>query len=259
MALWYEVGAGMQKVSFASRTTDRTAFLCASGPSLGQINPRYLNGPNRTVFALNNAYPVVRPDVWIGMDDPTCYNRELFSEPFMKILRGGYQNREIESGPVAQNFNTFYADCTKPDDKSDLFKLRKHDVDFVWHHNTMMLALHIIVWMGFDKIYLFGVDLDNSKQAYHASVKPENADNYKQETQTLYDEIHDWLRWFSIEAQHHGIKTYSCSPDSRINSYLDYHPYLEVIDQREKLVTRGLPLYNPIQLEEERERAQKPK
>ena len=251
MALWYDVGAGLNKISFASRTTDRTAFLCTSGPSLGQINTSYLQGPNRTVFALNNAYPAVRPDVWIGMDDPSCYSRELFSEPFMKILRGGYQQREIESGSISQNFNTYYADCTKPKDRGDLFQLRKHDVKFVWHGNTLMLAMHIIVWMGFNRIYLVGCDLDNSKQAYHGSIDLKVSEEYRLETQRLYDQIHNWLQWFAAEGQHHGIKTYSCSPDSRINQYLDYRSYLDVIDERESMIDRGQPLYNPVEVEEE--------
>lgn len=250
MALWYDVGAGMNKISFASRTTDRTAFLCASGPSLGLINPSYLNGPNRTVFALNNAYPTIRPDVWLGMDDPTCYSRELFGEPFIKILRGGYQNRPIESGAITRNFNTYYADCAPPKDRGELFNLRKHDVKFVWHGNTLMIAMHIIVWMGFNRIYLVGCDLDNSKQAYHSSVKADVSDDYLRETQRLYDQIHDWIQWFAAEGQHHGIKTYSCSPNSRINEYLDYRSYLDVIDEREQMIARNQPLYNPVAVEE---------
>jgi len=254
MALWYDVGAGFNKISFASRTTDRTAFLCTAGPSLGQINTKYLQGPNRTVFAINNAYPVVRPDVWIGMDDPSCYSRELFSEPFIKILRGGYQQREIESGAISQGFNTYYADCAKPKDRGDLFKLRRHDVKFVWHGNTLMLAMHIIAWMGFDRIYLVGCDLDNSKQAYHGSVKLDVSEEYRLKTQQLYDEIHNWLQWFAAEGQHHGIKTYSCSPGSRINQYLDYRSYLDVIDERESMIDRGRPLYNPVEVEDEIDR-----
>ena len=250
MALWYDVGAGMNKISFAARTTDRTAFLCASGPSLGQINANYLQGPNRTIFALNNAYPVVRPDVWLGMDDPTCYSRELFSEPFIKILRGGYQNRGIESGSISRGFNTYYADCSKPKDRAELFKLRKHDVSFVWHGNTLMLAMHVIVWMGFNRIYLLGCDLDNSKQAYHGSVKLDISEKYRLETQRLYDQIHEWIQWFAAEGQHHGIKTYSCSPNSRINEYLDYRSYLDVIDERENMIDRGQPLYCPTDVEE---------
>jgi hypothetical protein len=110
--------------------------------------------------------------------------------------------------------------------------------------------------MGFNRIYLIGCDLDNSKQAYHGSVKLDISEEYRLETQRLYDQIHQWLQWFAAEGQHHGIKTYSCSPNSRINTYLDYRSYLDVIDERERMIDRGQPLYCPTDVEDRLKKTQ---
>ncbi|NVK30997.1 MAG: hypothetical protein HWE20_08330 [Gammaproteobacteria bacterium] len=252
MALWYDVGAGMARCQMASRTTDqRTAFFVAAGPSLDFVDPAHLNGPGRTVTVMNNAYPKVRPDIWCGMDDPTCYPRELYDEPFIKIMRGGYQNREIETGPITRKFNLFYADCTKPNHRSDIFKLRQHDVKFVWHRSTFMITMHILVWMGYSKIYMFGCDLNTSKQAYTSGTVIKGlTDDRIARSQRLYDETNDWLRWFASESPKHGIEVISCSPESRINEYLPYRDYRNVIGEIESRLPYGYPKIHPTDAEE---------
>tara|TARA_Y100000361_G_C11161538_1_gene347724 strand:- start:4558 stop:5364 length:807 start_codon:yes stop_codon:yes gene_type:complete len=238
MALWYHSGNGWTKSTLAYRDHNCAAFLCCGGPSLKKIDPSLLKGPNRIVFGLNNVYPYVMPDWWIGMDDPKCYHRDIFHQPFPKIMRGGYQNRVTEKGLIHNKFfNLYYADTKKTDNFDDTFILRSHDVNFVWHWSTIATALHIIVWMGCKDIYLFGNDLNNKKVDYFDNVKL-NKKN-KDSNEKFYNKVYEYLRLFKENGKKYGINLYSCSENSRAHDYLEYFNYKDVISNLEGNLYKG--------------------
>lgn len=164
----------------------------------------------------------------------------------MKIMRGGLQDRSFEDYQINKNFNLFYADCKTPIDREDIFKLRNHDAHFVWHKNSFAMALHIILWMGFDKIYLFGCDFNNAEKDYFNEVKLD--DLKKKYNGLLYNELNHYLEWFAKTAPKYAIKVYSCSPHSRINEYLEYKDYLNVVSDLEKDLPKGRPLFHAAEL-----------
>ena len=247
MALWYETGNGMVKTSLARRENSCAAFVCCGGPSLTSINPKYLNGHNRLVFALNNTYPFVTPDVWVGMDDPACYHRDIFWQPFIKVMRGGYQDRLCGDEEIRHLHNMFYADVAKVDRAEEIFTRRAHDVRFVWGNNTLTTALHLITWMGCREIYLFGCDLDNSKKHYFNGVHL--GEKHQKWNQELYDELLSYLEWFSVTGKMFGVSVFSCSEDSKINSFLPFVNYLDVIQRKEKKLSYGKPLHHSVDME----------
>lgn len=231
MSLWYHTGNGWTKHTLAYRNHNCAAFICCGGPSLKKIDPQKLKGPNRIVFGLNNVYPYIIPDYWIGMDDPKCYHRDIFYQPFPKIMRGGYQNRTIENGLIYKNFNTFFADCSKAKDFDDTFTRRSHETSFVWHWSTISTALHIAVWMGCTNLYLFGNDLNNTESDYFDSVQL-NADN-KQWNTKFYNEVYEYLKHFKTRGKKYGINLYSCSEGSRAHDFLEYCDYNALISSLE--------------------------
>ena len=234
MALWYHTGNGWARHTMAYRVHNCAAFVCCGGPSLKKIDPAILNGPNRIVFGINNVYPYIRPDYWIGMDVPKCYHRDIFQQPFPKIMRGGYQNRVTENGLIYRNYNMFYADCKKPKNFDDTFRLRGHDVNFVWDWSTIATALHIVIWMGCKNIFLFGNDLNNKTSDYFDSVKLSQTN--KTYNEQFYDKVYLYLKKFSERCTKYGINLYSCSENSRAHDFLEYHEYISVISQLEKPV-----------------------
>jgi len=242
MALWYRSGDTWQTISFARQTEDRNAFLCCGGPSLSLINPKFLNGPNRTIFGINNIYPFVRPDIWMGMDNPKCFNREMFWEPFVKILREGFCNTTIEGKIEINNLsNMYYADVTETN-QADVFTTRDKNIRFIWNWNTFAFALHMIVWMGYGNIYIFGCDFDNSQKDYYNGVQLN--DYEKKYNQHLYGQLYKYLQWFAETSPKYDIHVYSCSENSKINNYLPYRYYLDVIKDLEEPLPKGYELYH---------------
>ena len=240
MALWYHTGNGWARHTLAYRDHNCAAFLCCGGPSLKKIDPSKLNGPNRIVFGVNNVYPFIRPDYWIGMDDPKCYHRDIFNQPFPKIMRGGYQNRVIEDGLIYKNYNMFYADCKNTKEFDDTFTKRSHDTTFIWHWSTIATALHIVVWMGCKDIYLFGNDLSNAKSDYFSSEKLSK--NNRDYNTKFYSQVYKYLKKFAERGRDFGVNLYSCSEGSKAHDFLEYYDYNSVISKLERSVLRDKEL-----------------
>lgn len=209
----------MAKTKLARCNANIDFYLCCPGPSLSQVDDTELKIPGVYTVAINTAYPRIRPDLWIGMDEPECYAPSLWWESFTKICRGGYQDRKSNGHPISKCPNVFFADCAEPKDKNELFKLRSHDVKFVWHKNTMAITMHILVWLGAKRIHLVGSDLGGVKDYYDDRVLSEHQRAYNRR---LYGYINDYLKWFSAEGKKQDIELISCTPDSPINEYIPY-------------------------------------
>ena len=220
MALWYETGNGMITTRMARCDIGADVYLCCPGPSLADVEDSDLHVPGVIVVAMNTAYPRIRPNIWVGMDEPECYDRTVWWQPCMKIARGGYQSRQCEGQPISKCPNVFFADCTEPKDRSDIFKLRAHDVKFVWHKNTLAITLHLLIWMGAKKIHLVGCDLGGSKDYYDDRVLDASQRKYNLR---LYGHQKDYLKWFAEEGKRRKIELISCTPDSPINEFLTYY------------------------------------
>ena len=226
MPLWSHNGEHWQTVNLHKKNNGLSAFLCGGGPSLNLVNPKFLNGPNRLVFGLNNTYPMIRPDYWIGMDDADCYDAKLFWEPFPKILRGNYGDNLCRGFALKTLNNTLFADVVEYEDKMDIFDFNEN-TKFCWQKNTFSFALQLIMWMGIKNIYLFGVDLNNEQQDYFDGtyLKKEQRDS----NSLLYNQLFNFLVKFKEKAEPMGYKIISCSHGSRINTLFEYQHYMDAI------------------------------
>lgn len=250
MSLWYSISHPKEQlfnqISLARYTNNSNAFLVCGGPSLNFINPDVLKGPGRTVLGMNNVYPFVKPDIWLGLDKPDCYNRQLFWESFIKIMRFDYRFEKTNNLDIVNLFNMFFIKVQQIQSPLQVFTDRKNYIEFAWQKNTFTVALQLLVWMGFNKIYIFGCDFDNSKQHYYNNVVLE--EQYKNLNTRLYNNLNEYLEWFSVTAEQYGINVYSCSPDSKINEYLEYKNYKTVITDIERNIPHGGQLLHSFQV-----------
>jgi hypothetical protein len=235
MPLWYETGKGMRKFSLAKKNLNTDVYICGSGPSLKKVNPFDLQVPGVLTVGLNNSYPYIRPDIWFGVDDPHCYPRKIYFESFMKIMRGGYQNRSCEGVEISHHCpNLFYADCEWAN-SNEIFKRKDDEAIFVWTGSVTGLSLHVLIWMGAKNIYLLGTDLSNENGDYHykGKLSKENAEY----AQSAHDKTNLFYKWITKESPRHGVNLRSCTPDSKINQYMEYVPLEEAL---KKSQTRSL-------------------
>lgn len=224
------------------------AILVGGGPSLNKIDISKLTGPGKTVFGLNTTYPKVRPDIWLGMDDPRCYNRQVFYEPFPKIMRGNYWELKCEGVPLTELPNIYFASVKPFNHKGDIFyRIDKDTESFIWDKNVFVTALNIILYMGYRKIYLAGVDFSIDEGDYFYS---ENSlsDKYKKWNQNLYNHLYKYTEWIASTGKMCGIEIESISPDSSINNILPFQS-IESLNNKLNLPEAG-KLYHCGELEE---------
>jgi len=238
MAIRYYCGDGWKTVSFARKDMGADAYLFCPGPSLEHVSDADIHVPGVMVFAVNTAYPRIRPDVWIGMDvKEKCYDKALWSEPFRKICRAGRSKAGVDGKKICEFPEVYWADVSG-DNIKDIFNGRAHDSCFVYMHNTLTVACHIMVWMGAKRIHFVGCDQDNSKKDYHDNRKLHDRD--REENFRLYKKQTKFLRQFMTLGLQHGIECISCTPGSPINEFMDYVPLQEALRvSQEKSPKRG--------------------
>ena len=164
MGLLYECGGGLVNSQFARSNFNMDAYLFSSGPSLSGVDMSLFEQAPVFKVGINTTYPKIRPDLWIGMDIPQCFNSNLWMEPFPKILRAPFANRTITetSKKKVKDFPLVY--FAKIDNEitanphKEILKRRAHKVNFIWTNNTLTTSLHILIWMGFKRIHLLGSD-----------------------------------------------------------------------------------------------------
>ena len=229
--IMYNDGAKWHNWDCFGTAKGNKGIFVGGGPSLNKMDTSKLTGPGKTVVGVNNTYPQVRPDIWVGMDDPNCYDQRVFHEGFPKIMRGGYQTRDCQGKQIQEFPNTMFANVGKPKTKYEILgRIGPDATDFVWHNNVFATTLNMMMHMGFKEIYLAGVDLDNSEGDY--AHGKELTKSLKDWNQHLYTSLREYLSWLSKAAAIEGIMFYSISPDSLIN---DIVPYVSLDDLNESL------------------------
>jgi hypothetical protein len=221
MALWYADPTPL-KTTFRRNDMMSDAYLYLPGPSLSLIDFD-VRVEGTMAFGVNTSYPRVKPNMWIGMDKPECYDARLLWEAFPKIFRGSYYKLMNHSRPLKDYPQTYFADVQKPEKGiRDMFLLKKDQIYFSWFKHTLGVALHVILWMGAKKIHFVGCDLGGNKDYYDDRVLTDTQRKYNRE---LYSQQKVFLKEFSVIAKEFNIECISCTDNSPINEFM---PYIDI-------------------------------
>ena len=234
MSLWFDCGNGFTRSKhFARKELGADVYLCCPGPSLSKVDPESLNVPGAFTIAINTAYPYLKPDLWIGMDTPNCYDKNLWWETFPKICRSNYKEEQIGGQKLKHCPQLYFADVQNMADPKLMFTKRNHDASFVWMSNTFELALHVAVWMGAKKIHLLGCDFGGSRDYHDDRVL---RDSHRKRNANLYRILLNRLDTLGSEAETHGIEIISCTDGSPANEKVKYMPLDDALKASQSLV-----------------------
>jgi hypothetical protein len=241
-------GVSWKNSEFYRTHTEGHAILVCGGPSLKNLDIPNLTGPGKTVLGMNTTYPFVRPDLWIGMDNPRCYNRHLPHEAFPKIYRGNHWKKVLQGTMLRDVPNSHFMSIVKQKEEDYWKCFHEENECFTWEQNTFSAAVALLLSMGFKHIHLAGCDLTNKKSDYFDErVLREDE---KDSNNRLHASLFTWLRKIQPELKRRGITLWSLSEGSRINKFLPYMPLEELNEkiEKEELFTHA-PLYNSLALE----------
>ena len=232
--IWKKYLENWQPVPMCNSYSGMYGIIVGSGPSLNSIDTSLLKGPGKVIFGVNNSYPKVVPDIWVGMDDPKCYPRDLYFQPFIKVLRGGYQDRQIENNIFVCNLtNVMYLSTDTEFTKhiEEVFKRRLPNTCAPWYKSALFAAITIAIWTGVRQIFFVGVDLSTSVQQYYTdrlSLSKPLEDRANKQFVELYKMLQDTYTLGRKE----GILLKSMSKDSKINEFM---PYVDIETLNDKI------------------------
>lgn len=231
--LWAYNGKWNKVEHLRGAFADKIAVIACNGPSLNEVDCSTLKGPGRVVIAVNNAYPKVTPDFWIGLDSPDNYKQTLWAEPFQKITRSNLRGIKVNGVSWMDVSGMLFADM----DSGDSFEELWGKGMFRWERHTFGMAIQFAHYLGCREVVLVGVDLDNTKQHYADGnyLSQKQADGNK----VLYDAQVTWLKnWLKEPSR---IRISSASPNSRINDFLEYNSWESIKDSLEKPIPKTRP------------------
>ena len=226
MALWH-YNNSPQRINLTKQDMGADAYLYLPGPSLKHVDFD-VRIPGVVAFAVNTAYPKIKPNYWIGMDKPECYHPNLVNEGFFKIFRQPFAKNDFDGKKLWQHPMTLFADVIKPPKGvADMFLLKAPNISFAWFAHTLGVALHIMVWMGAKKIHFVGCDLGGETDYYDdRKLKPE----HRTYNRRLYSRQASFLMEFAMNANKHGVELVSCTEDSPINKFIPFVPLSRALE-----------------------------
>jgi len=244
MPLYFDCGNGAHPASFARKELNADAYLFCPGPSLAEtVKNVKIKRPGVFSFAVNTAYPLVRPDVWVCLDRPECYDRRVWWEPFIKIIRDCRRNYTVAGQPIKYAPQTYWATFKDPVPMEYIFEARAHDAPIAWFKNVMGTVLHLMVWMGAKKIHFVGCDMGGEKD-YHDERELKKVD--REENQQLYKKLAGpYMESFTRLGKKYGVECISCTPGSPINAHMDFLPLRKALTaSRRKAPRHGGEILN---------------
>ncbi len=237
--LWTWTGNEFTARSWRRSALGADCLLVCPGPSLRDVDPAALRVPGAFILAVNTAYPRVRPDVWVGMDPPECYEGDLFWQPFPKVCGSKYSETAFLGRPIKTCPNTYFATARK--DKVEdrpwmMFEAGRlaENPDFVWVGATIWTALHVAVWMGARRIWLVGADFGGGAAYHDGRTLPTHLER---SNQALMDHQLADLPMVRMAAMAAGVEIFSTSPVSRANEALEFVP----LDRALAMIREGVP------------------
>ncbi|HUU59220.1 MAG TPA: hypothetical protein VMZ50_06735 [Phycisphaerae bacterium] len=236
MGLWRWNGCVFERASFAAAELGLDVLLCCPGPSLADVQDASLHVPGAMVLAVNTAYPRVRPDVWIGLDCPECYDPALWSTPVTKVAGSRYAEVDFAGRTLKQCPRVYFA-TGAPGRPYEMFQRRGSDAELLWNGNTFFMALHLAVWMGAKRICLLGCDFGGSND-YHDGRQLSEA--YRRRNRRLYGSLVDELPMLRMVGSRSGVELVSCTPGSPANEYLPYLPVADALERARDNVAAGV-------------------
>jgi len=192
-------------------------FLVGSGYQLQDVKER-LNDPRIVTMAMNNSATQFTPNLWIGADTPEHYSHSiLFNPTIMKFVYLLHANNVVGGRPTRELANVHFmarADATA----KDFFAERK---TFGWWRNVQVVAMEVLRYLGFSRIYFVGTGLsikDDKPYAYDSDL----AEDEIQYNRLTYSSVVEQTRTIHAAASAHGLDLISCTPDSKLNDFMPY-------------------------------------
>jgi len=241
-----------------------SCFLLCGGPSLRTLDLSLLKGKGLTC-ALNNAWFLHRPHLWVCADTPERFWDEGWRDPtIMKFCPRSHMHRTLripddegvlkpsplKAGDCPNTWfymrNNGFNPATFLDEEGVSWGTLKGTPDSLGIANSrsvMLSAMKILPWLGIRTIYLLGCDFHMalSQQATPYAWDEKKDARGRKGNNNLYQVLATRLRAVAPFFEERGIKVYNCNPTSGLTVFphLSYEEALGREGGKPPVVTKG--------------------
>jgi len=212
-------------------------FILGGGPSLREVNFSFFEG--KTVIASNRAFFYLKtPPQFFVTTDYSFLLAHCTDDEKARLRKSSSTKVFCVSAdyPYLKNRCGVFYDVRV----GQLYDLSFFDVvvhgtwekglglsfrNFHTGCNSGFSAFQFAVVMGFNPIYLFGIDLTirGSKTHFHT--------DYNKQPSSFLEKLAFYLEFWKVglkKAKEYGLEVYSCSPFSSLNEQIPYIPYVKI-------------------------------
>lgn len=149
----------------------QTAVLLGGAPSLLTQPYGLLEQRGVLVMAMNNAARTVRPALFVGSDNPNCFDPMILADPgIMKFGNLAWADARCDVNGGGRLYKTYPNTVfwmTKKSPPWDEFFADTAEIP--WYQNTLFVGLHILYHLGVRRIILAGSDFEVGRGADYSS------------------------------------------------------------------------------------------
>ena len=205
---------------------DQTLFLCCGGPSATpDILSEIRSIPGVVVMGINNIVDKIKPDIWIGVDEPTRFLEKAWLDPsiqkFYPLSYSGTNiKQELKPNQCPNTFLLYRNDNFNPktffteDTICWGYEPQKGEAG---GHSTMLAAMRLIHILGFKEIYLAGADFNMSTDNAYGHGQKTVSSTHARKNNVLYRfliKCFDQLDWKSV-----GMNIFNLNPNSALKTF----------------------------------------
>lgn len=216
-----------------------SVFLVCGGPGLNNLDLSLLNQRGIMVAAVNNvAASHVRPHLWFSADEPLKFHQAIFADPAIAcFIRGNFGDRPTRRladdksipGPKAREFpNVWTYDVTRIENPKPYDFLASECP--LWpsagtRRGIMLIALRMLIDLGFTTIYLAGCDFRmekglKSEESRGSYAFDEGKDERACQTNnSLFASVDAYLSNVNPILKGAGISVFNCSTPTHLTAF----------------------------------------
>lgn len=238
-----------------------TLFLLCSGPSLRNLDLSLLSQRGITTMAVNNAWLVHRPHLWVGVDSPSQFADTGWKDPgILKFLPGGQVSKKLKTfdkGALVPSRLT-------PRHCSGVVCFRRHDgfdpASFLdiplcgWgtskevacalgirnSRSVMLAAIWVATRLGFQTINLLGCDFNMPETGPCYAFDQDKHKEGRNSNNRLYRILNRRLGALAPYLRARRVSVWNANPASGLRCF-PHRPYAEMIERSHAYCRTAVP------------------
>lgn len=201
-----------------------SCFLVGGGYQLPAVKDQ-LDDPRIVTMGMNNSATQFTPNLWVGADSVDHYSASiLFNSSIMKFMYMCRADGVVNGKKASDLDNIFFMP------RSQVLEIDKFFISrpkMGWWKNVVTMAVELLLYLGFDRIYFVGCGLKilDKPYGYESDLGPDEI----RFNRTTYATVTRHMRYLHKHASEYRFSLVSCTPDSTLNEFLPYIPLDEAI------------------------------